>query len=639
MLHLFRESVGRYVAIAILALIAVTFIFFGIDFSITQLSFAAKVNGEAIPLQDFERELQLTQNQYQQALRIELTDDLRRALRQQVIEEMVVRETLLQSARDAGYRISDGRLVGEIRNIDAFKVDGQFSADVYRSRLTAEGLTPRMFEEEQRDQATLVELQRGLVDSAFITPAEFRRNIELYYERREISWAEFLAADFADQVEVTDSDVADYHAGNADRFMTQEAVDIEYVELTLDGVAATIEISEEQLREQYDAEAERFANSEERRVSHILIEVDGDDTAAAEAEAQAVRERLDAGEDFAALAAEVSDDIGTRNDGGDLGFIARGVLPAAFEDALFSLDVGEIAGPVETEFGFHVLRLDERRAGEQPPFEVVRDQIRDDLATEEAYTTFLDLANDLDEAAYEAGSDLATVAEQFGLPLQTLEGLTADGGGDRFIDPAPVIAAAFDDDAIASGNNSSLIDLGQDEVVIIRVTGHHLPEPEPLEAVVDEIRELLTDEAASELAAAAASGFFDELDTAAVLDGTLDPAELAASHGGSWNEARWVERDTADVPGEILQAVFARTRPAAGSIDVMRTRVGAGNEAVVLFLAAEAGVPDAIPSEEREQGQQQLTNLSAEAEMQGYAADARQRARVRIPDEVLEPDF
>jgi peptidyl-prolyl cis-trans isomerase D len=639
MLHVFRESVGRFVAIAILALIAVTFIFFGIDFSVTQLSFAAKVNGESIAIRDFERELQLLQNQYQRQLGIELTDDIRRALRQQVLEEMVMRETLLQSASDAGYRVSNARLIDSIRNIDAFQVGGEFSADVYRSRLTAEQLTPSMFEDQQREQATLVELQRGIAASAFITPAEFRRNIELYYERREIAWALFAAADFLEQVEITEDEIADYHAENGDRFMTPESVDIEFVELTLESIAASIEISEDELRAQYEAEAERYANSEERRVRHILFEVEDDDTDAARARAQSARERLDAGEDFATLAAELSDDIGTRNSGGDLGWIARGVLPTAFEDALFGLAVGETAGPVETEFGFHVLRLDEVRAGQQLPFEVAREQLREELASDRAYTSFLDLANELDEAAYEAGDDLAGIAERFGLMLETIEGLTRNGGADRFIDPAPVIAAAFDPDAIASGNNSALIDLGQDRAAIVRVTRHNLPEPEALEDVADEIRDLLANNAASELAMAAAGSFLEELDTAAIADGSLDPAELAASHGGSWNEARWVERDDVETPAEILQSIFARSRPAAGSVETLRVPVGVGDEAVVLLSGVQAGVPDEIASEEREQGQQQLIGLSAEAEMQGYAADARQRARVRVPDEVIDPDL
>jgi peptidyl-prolyl cis-trans isomerase D len=551
-----------------------------------------------------------------------------------------MRQTLLQRADEAGYHISDSRLVDDIRSIAAFQVNGQFSADVYRSRLAAEGLSPAGFEAEQRQQSTLAELQRGLVNSSFITPAEFRRNIELYFERREIAWATFAAADFLERVEVSDEEIAAYHAGNPSRFMSEEAVDIEYVLFDLESVAAAIEISEAELIEYYEAESESYAGSEERRVRHIQIEPDGDDLAAAEALAQALLERLQAGEDFATLAAEASDDAGTRNNGGDLGWVRRaGVLPGPLEDALFGMEVGALAGPIETQFGFHVLRLDEVRAGEQPPFELVRDQIRADLANEAAYTSFLDTANALDEAAFEAGTNLASVAAQFELPLQTIAGLTRSGGTEQFIDPAPVIAAAFDEEAIASGNSSSLIDLGQDRVAVVRVTGHDLPQPEPLEAVTDEIREILANEVASEFAQEAATAFEDELDAAAVLDGSQVPAELAAAHGGSWNEARWVERDSVDVPVSILQSVYARARPAPASIDLLRAPVGAVDEAVVLLTAAEPGLPENIPTEERDNGQQQLISLNAEMEMNAYAAEARRRATVRVPDEVLDPDL
>jgi len=636
MLHVFRESLGRYIAIAILALIAVTFVFFGIDFSITTLSFAAKVDGEEIPIREFERELQVEQQRYERDLRIELTDDLRLFLRQNVIERMILREVLLQRARDAGYRISDERLIESIRGAPVFQVGGQFSPDIYQSTLVSQGLTPAGFEARQRDELTIVALEDALAASSFLTPAEFRRNIELYYERREAAWALFAVTDFLDQIEVGDEAIAEYYAGNGARFMTEEAVDIELVELTLASIADAIEISDAELREYYEDEAERLASGEERRVSHILIEAEGDDLAAAEAEAERVIERLEAGEDFAAVAAEVSDDL-TGASGGDLGWISRGMFSGSFEDTLFGMDVGEVGGPVETEFGVHVLKLEEIRASEQPPFESVRDGLRDELASERAYADFYEIGNELGLAAYDAIDDLASVAQEFGLMLETIEGLTRGGGSTRFVDPAPVIAAAFDDEAIAAGESSDLIELGEDSVAVLRVTAHHPPEQQPLEDVIDEIRDILARELAAELAAEAATAFMDELDTAALAEGTLDPLILAETHGGSWNEPAWIERDTAGVPAAIRSLVFAQPKPAAAA--VLRTATSGGDEAVVLFSAVEPGVPEDIADAEREQGRQELVTQMTNAEVNAYAADARRRASVRVPDTVLNPDL
>lgn len=639
MLHIFRETAGRYIAIAILALLAVSFVFFGIDFTINQTSYAAKVNGESIPLTDFERELQLTQNQYQQSLRIELDDELRRALRRQVVDQMVVQEAMIQQAREAGYRVSDARIIAEIRNAEAFQAGGQFSADVYRSRLATEGMTPTMFEAEQRKRSFIVELQNAVADSAFLTPAEFRRGIELYYERRQIAWALFPASAFREGIAISDEQIAEYHADNGSRFMTAESVDIEFIELTLEDVAADVEISEDDLRERYEADAASFAAAQERRVSHILIEVEGDDREAALAEAEAVVARLEAGEDFVALAAEVSDDTGTRNAGGDLGWVARNVLPEALDATAFAMEPGDIDGPVETEFGFHIVRLEEARAGDPPPFEQMRDEIRDQVANDMAYSEYLDRANAIGRAAFDAGPNLADVASEFGQTLETLEGLTRTGSSERFANPAPIIAQAFNEELISTGYASQLIDLGQDNVVVLRVLDHHLPEPEPLEAVADEIREILIQAAASERAADAAGAFREELDPEAVAAGTQDPVELAASHQGVWNEAIWIDRDSTEVPAGIREPVFSQTKPAAGETAVLATTVGSGDEAVILLLGVEPGIPENIAAAERDQGREQLRAQTGDSEINAYAADARQRATVRVPEEVLDPDL
>ena len=221
MLQSFRESIGRWVAIAILALIAVTFVFFGIDFSLTGATFAARVNGTDIPLFEFEQELQRQQSEYQQLYRIELTDDLRLELRRNVLDQLVRTEALTQRATESGYRVSDQRVGDSIRALTAFQVGGVFSIEVYRAVLSSQGLTPTGFETLQRRQLGLQELQDGIIDTTFLTPAEFRRYIGLVNERRELAYALFAVEDFLDQVEVTDEAVAAHHEANGALYMSE----------------------------------------------------------------------------------------------------------------------------------------------------------------------------------------------------------------------------------------------------------------------------------------------------------------------------------------------------------------------------------------------------------------------------------
>jgi len=639
MLQAFRGTLGKYVAVAIVALIGVTFIFFGIDFSITQLSYAAKVNGEAIPIQEYESSLQRMQNQYQQQLRVELTDDMLLAIRQQVLDEMVTREVRLQRANEAGYRISDARVEQAIRDTPEFQIDGQYSEDVALSLLLSNGLTAEGYKRNQREQLTLIEFEEAVLESSFITPAEFRRYIEVYFEKREIGYALFEAASFADQVTIADSEIEQFYAGNEAQFQTEEEVDVEFVVLDLAGIAAATEVSEAELQRFYEEEAARYAGSEERHVRHILIEATGDDREAARAEATRARERVDAGEDFAALAAELSDDAGTRNAGGDLGWYVRGVLDGPLDEAVFSMAAGAVAGPVESEFGFHILRLDEIRAGAQPSFDSLRVELREELARQKAASAFYDRATDLAEAALDAGSDLASLARDFGLTLETISGLTRAGVVDRFVDPAPFLETAFDEDSLASGEVSDLIELSDSSVAVLRVAAHRPASQKPLEEVSAEIREILIRERSGELADEAAAAFMAAIDPAAVAAGTEDPAALAAAQGASWSDRASVERSSAEAPAAVIQTVFAESRPAAGAVGIARAPLDNGDEAVVLIYSAAPGNPEDIPIDDREQGQEQLVGQAAQAEINAFGADARDSAKVRVPDQILNPDL
>lgn len=373
MLTVFRGTFGRIAAIAILGLIALTFVFFGIDFTLTGTTFAAKVNGENIPILDFDRELQYQQAQYQQLYRIELDDDLRRELRRNVVDRLIRTEAMRQRIESAGYRISDARLSRHIRTIEAFQVGGEFSVDVYRAALANQGYAPAGFEVVQRRQLALLELQSGIASSAFLTPAEFRRYIELYAERREIAYAMFRVDDFLDQVEIDAAAIAAHYDANAALYMSEETVDFEYIEVDQATIAAGVEISDEDIAQFYEDDRARFQTEEERRVRHILVNVEDEQYAQAETEAAGILARIQAGEDFGELATELSDDAGTRAQAGELGWIGRGLLVGPFEDTLYSMEIGEVAGPVETEFGYHLLMLEEVRAGQIQPLEAVRE--------------------------------------------------------------------------------------------------------------------------------------------------------------------------------------------------------------------------------------------------------------------------
>lgn len=679
MLQQFREGAGRWVAVIILGLIAVAFIFWGVNPTIMGTTFAAKVNGEDVSLAEFERQVQDQQTQYQELYRLEISDDLRRELRLQVLERLVRNEALAQRVGSEGYAISNERLTETIRSRPEFQVDGEFSFQVYQSMLTYQGLSMSLFEEQQRGQLQLLELQNGVASSAFYTPGELTRYVELYNQQREVAYALFEADGFRDQVELDESQIVAYYEDNKLRFYSQESVDLEYVELLQADLAEGIELTDEILESYYEDEQYRFQTDEERRARHILINSPAEDPEA-EARAAEILTRLEAGEDFEALADELSEDGGTSSQGGDLGWLGRGLLVGPFEDTLFAMALGDVEGPVKTDFGYHIIRLDEIREGEVQSFESVKEELAGDYQNSRAEELFYAAANELADRAFDAFDELASVAADMELSLRTFDGFTRTGSASPFPASAPVVQAAFSAEVLGQGENSGLIEITDDHVVVVRVATHYPPAEQALEAVTADIEEELTRAAAETLAGAAAAEFLaqaldlpieraaeptagedvasgeDTVGEAAVAETTEDvaPAQenageetveqpvsalaaLVSEHGGAWTAPRWIERTDATVPTEILATAFRAQLLGADAVVREQIPLASGDQAVALISGVRPGDLANLTREEQQRQVTQLAEQTALYELSSYAGRVREQATVRIPDEILDP--
>jgi peptidyl-prolyl cis-trans isomerase D len=635
MLQRIHDSWARWILVVLLGFICLGFVFWRADFSGGGITtFAAKVNGENLSVTEFDRELQGRQNQYQQLYRTELDEEMRREMRRSVIESMVRDALLRQRVEKRGFRVSDERLAEAIRQISAFQVDGQYNDDVAMTLLRNQGIDPNSFKSQQRQNMEVRELQAGIAESTFLTPAEFRRYIELFNQRREVGYAAFPVDGFASGVAIDDAAINAHYESNQASYQTNETVDLEYIELALADIAATIDVSDEAVRAAYNEEGDRFQTSEERRARHILIAVENGDEDAARAKAEELVQRLRNGEDFAALASEFSTDAGTKGLGGDLGWIGRGMLVGPFEDALFEMQTGDVRGPVRSDFGYHVIKLDELREGTTQPFEAVRDELASELRTRRAEQQFYDQANDLGEKAFDAFNELTTVASEMQLPLKTLAAFPRTGDPAAFANSAAVVQAAFDEEVLESGKNSPLVELADDHVVVLRVTAHHVPTVKPLAEVHDQIKDELTRARAEELSEAAANAFL-----AGVQQPGADASALATAQNGTWFPPAWVERTDASVPTEVLAAAFALPKPDAGAVAREQVALANGSHAVLVLTGVQPGSPDTVAQAERDQRQRQLADQSAYAELTSYVGTLREQATVRIPDDILNPRY
>lgn len=700
----FVGRVGRILLAAIGLLIAGGFIFWNVDFrNVGSASYAAKVNGRSISLEEFQRDLQQQEAQYQQLYKIDLNEAMRSQLRRSVLDRLVQQEALAQRVQSQGYHVSDQRLATAVRSINAFQVDGAFNMDEYRRFLANQGMSDSGFLQLERQQLALVDLQQGISDSSFLTPNEFVRYVALTNQKRRFGYALFEADDFKDKAEVTDDDVAAYYKEHHDEFMTEEAAALEYVEVTRAEVAASIKVTDADLQQYYDEHKDAFSAPEERHADHILITPKkGETDEQTKARAEAVLKRVQGGEDFAQVAKQVSEDPGTAKQGGDLGWIGRGMLTGPFEDALFGMKVGEVTGPVKTDFGYHIIRLEEIRGGEVQPFDKVKDKLLKQVRTDRADDAFYDLSNKLADSAFDAYDNLETVATQLRLPLKKIARFPRSGDPAVFKNSTPVVDAVFGAEPLEKGVNSGLIKLSDDDVVVARVTDRFPSEQKPLEAVSGEIQSTILHQKAQALAAKAAEGFVaglpkdlspgflgpsevagtgvpadagekpaaDAADKASADKPAADPkgaagkktadkaaktdkkgagkaadsgaadseaAALAAKQGGSWVAPKWVERSDSSVPTEVLAQAFNMPPPAGDAVETRSLGLAAGDHAVILLDGMALGKPEAMTSAELNSARQELDQRVGSAEIESYAATVRDQAKVRVPEDVLQP--
>jgi peptidyl-prolyl cis-trans isomerase D len=413
--------------------------------------------------------------------------------------------------------------------------------------------------------------------------------------------------------------------------MTEEQAALEYVELNIDSLASAVATSEAQLREYYEANKERFSTEGRRQVRHILIAVK-DDEAAAEAKAGKVYDRVSAGEDFAALARELSDDTGSAAAGGDLGWALRGDFVAAFADAVWGMRPGETRGPVRTEFGWHVIRLEQAEADNTRSFAEVRVEIEPDVRRAEVEKQFGDQQEMLETLAFESAGNLAEIAARMNLPVRRIERFTRQGGGE--LGGIPALVQAVFAAAVLSGSELRTVELAPGRVVAVRVASHDPARARPLEEVRDMVVAAARLEAARRLATVKAAAVAAELLTGGEWMRVIGPWRSATAESATF-QPRLVRRDETLVPAEIMQEAFRARRP-EGRPRFGTARLASGDAAVWMVGAVRTGSLAALSPEEREQAIEAARESANIADAAAYVSALRAAADVDFNPQLFE---
>lgn len=614
MLQEIRERAQGWVAWFIVILISVPFALWGISSYIDGGSTlnVASVNGQDISEREFENGFrqfrQRIRDQLGSNYRPELIDD--GLLREEFLQSLIKERLLVQATSSMGLSTADALVRSYIDSIPAFSAGGQFNNEVYERALRSQGFTPVGFEAQVRQSLVTEQLSRGVSGTEFTTDTELRDLVRLQMQRRNASYVTFPATKYESSVEIADADVQRYYQAEQATFMAPERIKVDYIELNIDNLSTTLKSDEESLLGYYEQHKSEYVTAERRRASHILFATGEGGTGDAEALAQAEKalERIRGGEEFATVAKALSQDPGSADAGGDLGYFDRGVMDTAFEDAAFSMSVGEVSEPVKSSFGYHLIKLTAVQEASGKSYDQVRDQIKTAYLKNEAEKLFYEYAERLSDLTYEDPDSLRPAADALGIEVKTSDWIERSGASGLFAS-SKVTGAAFSDDVLLERRNSEAIELGPEHILVLRVNEHEESSLRPLEEVRTEIIDKLKSKSAAELASTKGKEMLEALTKGENMDSLANGAGLQVI------DVDGVARNDTTLPPELVTSLFRLPRPVDGASSYGEAQLSNGNF-VVLALK---GVVDGDDKDaERIGGTAALKNALQRSRGQSY---------------------
>jgi peptidyl-prolyl cis-trans isomerase D len=660
MLQKIREKTSGLIATIVLGLIILVMAFFGMESYMSQKveTWVARVEAppawwrsapswwpasmlwrsEEISSDDFRERYELVRQEQRQQQgeafdprSFEAIENKRRIL------DGLIDERVLQLASErAGIAVSDKLVQQTIAGVEAFQVGGKFDPQQYQMVLAAQvpQRTPREFQQLVREDLQRTLLPAGISESSFVADGEVDRVLRLLGEKRDVAFV-VLPAPEPDTGAVTAAEIQQWYQAHPEQYRAPETVSIEYVDIDGSTMPAPPPADEATLRQRYEQEQSRFATAEQRLASHILVEVPADadaavQKAAADEAARIATQAKAPGADFAALAREHSDDVGSKAGGGDLGWVEKtGALGAAFEDALFEMQPGTVAGPVKSEFGWHVIQLREIRAGDRVPFEQVRDQLAQQQADADRERAFNELTGQLVDLVYRNPTALTPAASELKLPVQTA-GPFARGAGEGVVAHPAVQRAAFSEALVQDGTVSDPIELGPNHSVLIRVTGHTPASTRPLAQVQEQVIAAVRADRAAKAQAARADAMVASLRAGETLEAVAAAQGLVApSVAGSLPRGAGIPAPAA------AEAYFSTPAPAAGKVSPGKVRLPDGQVVVFTVTKVVPGDPTTATEQERAMLRSQLAQAHGIDDARAHVAALRKRFTIEVAEERL----
>jgi peptidyl-prolyl cis-trans isomerase D len=613
----------RVMQLILVLLIFPSFVFFGIQgysrFGDGSDNRVARVDGQPITQAEWDA---AHRNQVERARRQMPGIDAKffdsPEVKRETLDGLVRERVLFAAARKQHLTTSDARLQHQFATDARFEPIRNADGSVNKDLLLAQGMSSEQFAQQLRQEMTLQQVIGGVANSVVAPPAVADAALDAFFQQREAQVLRLQTKDFLAKVQPTDAQIDAYYKdpANAAALTAPESAEIEYLVLDLDAVKKGVKVTDEELRKYYNENTARFSTPQERRASHILVKADR--SAAAERDkarqkAQSLLEQVrKAPQSFAEVARKNSDDPGSAAQGGDLDFFARGAMVKSFEDAAFALKPGEISDVVETDFGYHIIRLDAVRGGETKSFDAVRTQVADEVGKQLAQRKYAESAELFSNTVYEQADSLRPAAEKLQLEVrkaQVQRQPTPQAGG--VLASPKLLDALFSADSVANKRNTEAVETGPSQLVSARIVAHTPARLRPLDAVRAQIRERLAQQQAADMAR---------------RDGEAKLAELKAAANPPLPAAQSISRATrADVPPAVVDAVLA----ADASKLPAWVGVPLGADGYAVVRVNKVGGRDPALGDAK-QAQSQYARVWAGAESDAYYTALKERFKVEI---------
>ncbi len=607
-----------------LALITLPFAFWGVDSYVRNSGAGtdlASVGDSKITMQQFDQAWRAQQDRMRQVLGANFRPEAMNtpAAKLAVLNSLVDQRLLLLEAAKGRLGASDDQLRGVISKIPALQDNGQFSLARYQAALSAQGMSQAQFEAQLRQDLTLQQLVSAFGDTAITSHTVIDQLLRIQAEERQIAEWRIAPEQFAGQVKIDAQAVQKYYEENSKRFEVAEQAKVEFVILSLDGLLAQVKPGDGEVSAWYESHKDRYQQAEERRASHILILASGDaEQARAKAE-EVLKEVQKSPAKFAELAKQYSQDPGSAEKGGDLGFFGRGMMVKPFEDSVFKLHENDAPVLVQSEFGYHIIKLTGIKAGKQRALADVRSEIEEELKRQAASRQFADTAEAFSNLVYEQSDSLQPVAERFKLKTQqsgwlprspTPEALAAMGQ----LGNQKILAAIFSDDSLKNKRNTEVVEIAPNTLLAARVIEYRPASSKPIEAVRADIEAALKAREEAALARAAGEAKLRELQ-----QGTEDKV--------AWSLVRNVSRqDARQVPAAALKAIFK------ANVEKLPAYVGAeaGGGDYLLYKISKVSHPEKVDDGRRKALQREYATILGQEDFAAYLAGLRLRYKIDI---------